>query len=425
MNITALTIENVKRIRVAEITPDGHIQVISGRNAQGKTSVLDAIDLALSGGSASKAIVRPVREGSRRARVSVTLKAREGVEGEEDLDVVREWHNGKTTLKVQRKDGTAVTAPQGVLDALAPRLTFDPLAFTRLDAKSQRETLLGLVELPFKPAELEAKRKSLYDARTEVGRIIRQKEGEFEGRGNFRADLPKTEESIAVLLEEYRAAVAHNENVSGLARKLDYARNDEDRVEREIADLKARLADAEEELVSLHADTVALEDEIAKGAKPVDAEEIKERMDTLEARNRTIRENVAVGILKKELDKLRDEKDGISDALEDLDKEKADGLAAAAFPVEGLGFDEDGVTYNGIPFSQASSAEQIRVSLAMGMAGNPGLRVLMIRDGSLLDAANLKTIADMAEAHEFQVWIERVSDESGEGIEIEDGEVVA
>ena len=76
-----------------------------------------------------------------------------------------------------------------------------------------------------------------------------------------------------------------------------------------------------------------------------------------------------------------------------------------------------------MPFSQASASEQIRVSLAMAMALNPKLRVIRILDGSLLDAENLALIAEMATEHDFQVWIERVSDTSGVGVVIEDGQV--
>ena len=43
------------------------------------------------------------------------------------------------------------------------------------------------------------------------------------------------------------------------------------------------------------------------------------------------------------------------------------------------------ITYNGVPLSEASTAEQIRVSTAIGMADKPELRFLLIRDGSLLD----------------------------------------
>jgi len=108
-----------------------------------------------------------------------------------------------------------------------------------------------------------------------------------------------------------------------------------------------------------------------------------------------------------------------------LDKTKAAALAKAKFPVDGLGFDDSGVTYQNVPFDQASSAEQIRVSLGMAIALNPKLRVIRILDGSLLDDDNLKMISDAAAEHDFQVWIERVGDNGSVGIVIEDGQVSA
>ena len=85
-------------------------------------------------------------------------------------------------------------------------------------------------------------------------------------------------------------------------------------------------------------------------------------------------------------------------------------MAEAAWPVDGLGFDESTgvVTFNGRPFSQASSAEQIRVSLAMGMSANAGLRTLFIRDGSLLDGDTMATIKQQVEAKGYQVFVEVV-----------------
>ena len=100
-------------------------------------------------------------------------------------------------------------------------------------------------------------------------------------------------------------------------------------------------------------------------------------------------------------------------------------VAAAHMPIEGLAFDDEGVTYNGLPFRQCSASEQLRVSVAMCMAVNPTVRVIRITDGSLLDSDSLALIAEMAGANDFQVWCE-VVDESGQlGITIEDGSVVA
>ncbi len=47
MKIVQLQAENVKRLKAVEISPEGHIVEITGRNGQGKSSVLDAIWWAL------------------------------------------------------------------------------------------------------------------------------------------------------------------------------------------------------------------------------------------------------------------------------------------------------------------------------------------------------------------------------------------
>ena len=92
-------------------------------------------------------------------------------------------------------------------------------------------------------------------------------------------------------------------------------------------------------------------------------------------------------------------------------------------PISGLGFDDDGVTYQGVPLKQASAAEQLRVSVAMAMALNPKVRVIRITDGSLLDSDNLALIEQMAADQDFQVWIERVDETGTVGVVIEDGQV--
>jgi hypothetical protein len=106
-----------------------------------------------------------------------------------------------------------------------------------------------------------------------------------------------------------------------------------------------------------------------------------------------------------------------------VDRQKAEALLAAKFPVEGLGFGDTGVTLNGLPLEQASGAEQLRVSLAMGIALNPKLRVMLIRDGSLLDETSLALVGQMAERADMQVWIEMVADRGAAGVVIEDGMV--
>jgi len=51
------------------------------------------------------------------------------------------------------------------------------------------------------------------------------------------------------------------------------------------------------------------------------------------------------------------------------------------------------------------------------------LRIVRVRDGSLLDEDSMKVLSDMAEKNDVQVWIERVDSSGRVGIVLEDGEV--
>jgi hypothetical protein len=89
-----------------------------------------------------------------------------------------------------------------------------------------------------------------------------------------------------------------------------------------------------------------------------------------------------------------------------------------------LSFNEErGVLLNGVPFSQASSARQLQAAVSIGLALNPKIRVILIRDGSLLDEDSMKLVSEMAEKNDAQIWVERVADGRPGCVVIEDGEI--
>jgi hypothetical protein len=112
----------------------------------------------------------------------------------------------------------------------------------------------------------------------------------------------------------------------------------------------------------------------------------------------------------RELQQYQAHAERLTSDIEDTDTEKAQRLAAAKFPVEGLGIsDAGGVTWNGLPFEQASTAVRTRVSVAIGFALNPKLKILLVRNGNDLDAKNLQLLADLAKEAGGQVWVERIA----------------
>ena len=401
MKIISLETTNYKRAKHVQIVPDpdGNLVIVAGKNGQGKSSVLDSIAAAL-GGANSKTTPKPIRDGEDRAEIVLET---------EDLTVTRVFTPSGSRLTLTSKDGAKYPKAQAKLDELVGKLSLDPLAFTLLDDKKQLQQLLDLVELPFNPEALEAERKQVFEERTAVNRRAKEFESALAQFGELPADLPTAEVSVAELLGEYRAAVDHNESYSRAHQRAENA-------QKRLDQLRAELAAAE------------LEQQEADGAyaahgAPVNLEAVQAKIDGAEETNRLVRKAKERGSLEFQYDATKDQAAKLTAKLEQIAKTKADGLAAAKFPVDGLGFTEDGVTYQGQPFKQASSAEQIRVSMAMAIALNPALRIIRISDGSLLDSDSLALVEKTAREHNFQIWIEMVEGDHENAFTIIDGEV--
>ncbi|GAA3289134.1 AAA family ATPase [Arthrobacter citreus] len=405
--IIKLEANNFKRLRAVEISPDGNLVVIAGRNGQGKTSVLDAITAAL-GGNNAKTLPRPIRDGEDKA--SIVLET-------EDLIVTRTFSGTTSKLTVKGKDGATFSKGQAKLDQLLGRLSLDPLAFTQLSDKEQLATLIDLVDLPFDPTKLEAERAKVFAERTDVNRRVKELQGQA-AQYTIPADVPAEEVSVSALLSQYREAQDAERGQRNDHDELRNAIQQVEAIDAQIQQLQAKRAEWIKDM-EVAAYTIAAHPELP------DLEAIQSQIDTAEQVNSNVRAAQGHRQIVERLTTLQGDAEFLTAQLAAIEKRKAEGLAAATFPVDGLGFDTDGVTYQSVPFKQASGAEQLRVSLAMAIALNPGLKVIRIADGSLLDSTNLQLIEEMAVANDYQVWIEMV-DESGDfGITIEDGSVAA
>lgn len=411
MKIVSLTAENFKRLKAVEITPDGNTVVIAGKNAQGKTSVLDAIWAAVGGRAGNKA-AKPIREGADEARVRVDLG---------DIVVTRTWKGDSSTLKVETAEGAAYKSPQSLLDSFIGRLSFDPLAFSLQDAKQQVADLLELVELPFDPDELARRRSEVFDQRTIVGRDGKAVKARLDA-----AEKPEEgveEKSVTEVLGRLRDARETVEERRRLEDNLEIAVETVEDQKRRVAALEEELRRGRASLANWEATVTERQKVLANADAAPDVAALEQELEGVEAHNQKAREAVEYRNLQQQVTESREQWDALTKQLAAIDKEKADGLAKAAFPVDGLGFDDSGVTFNDIPFAQASAAERLRVSMAMAIAMNPKLRVIRITDGSLLDSDNMALVESLAAANDFQVWVERVDESGTVGVLIEDGQV--
>lgn len=391
MKVISLTAENFKRLKAVEITPDGSVVVVAGRNAQGKSSVLDAIWAALAGKAAKGVAEDPVRHGETGARVRLDLG---------DIVVTRTWPaGGKSQLLVEATAGARFPSPQKVLDDLLGRFSFDPLAFAQAKPAEQRDILLDLVGLDLKAFDDE--RRGHYDDRTEANREVKRLEGHLSQMPATPASTPDEEVSADQLLDSVMEA-----------RRLDAEIQS-------LRDEHERLTAALQENVEAGRRAVQ-----ARAAIPEETSVLVQSLSTIEETNRAVRAKKERAATEQQLRQAREMSGILTKRIESVDERKAQAIRSAGLPVEGLGFSEDGVTLDGVPFSQSSAAERLRTSVAIAMAANPNIRVIRITDGSLLDSDNLRIIKEMATEHDFQVWLEVVDSTGTVGIQIEDGEVV-
>lgn len=416
MKIVKLTAEHFKRISAVEIVPTGDVVQITGANGSGKTSVLDAIYAAVAG--AGDLPKQPIHKGEESARIRLDLG---------DIIITRKFaEGGKTTLTVEAADGAKYPSPQRMLDSLVGSLTFDPLAFTRMAPAERSRELRRLVSLDVDVDTLQAQNNADFENRREVNRRHKEALGAASSV-LVPADLPDEPIDTEALLAQMQSGSEHNTAIARaqaaerehlakirqMAETVQYKRDQATRLLEEAAMLEEQM----------NAETQAMH-EAPKPGEPIDLSAIRQQIadakatnDGIEKRRTRVRHEEHAAVLKAEADAL-------TQAMEERKTAIRESMARATMPIAGLGFDEDGeVLFNGVPFDQASGAEQLRVSMAIAMAANPKLRVLRIKDGSLLDAQGMAIVAEMAKEHDYQFWIERVATERPVGIIMEDGTV--
>lgn len=415
--IVRLKVANVMRIKAAEVKPDGNLIVVGGKNGEGKTSLIQSIAMAL--GGADAAPPEPIRQGEERAEVVLEL---------EDLVITRTFTAKGSYLKVSAKDGAVYPGPQKILDKLVGKLTFDPLAFSRMPAKQQAETLRVLAALDFGSAD--AARAEYYAERTAVNREAKAAFSRADDAPRH-ADAPEVGVSITGLTDELeRAEVQNAQNAAHLERLKDIEA-DGAVLEKEVDMLGAKIRELQEEVDEHETMRAGLkarwtdQTKLVNSLKDIDTTAIKQGIREAEGVNRQVRENAARKALYEDFKAKDKQAAELTERMDKIDEDKAKALREAKLPIEGLGLSTAGVTFGGLPFEQCSSAEQLRISVAMGMAMNPDLRILMIRDGSLLDKDSRAQVAAMAKDGDYQIWLEVATDgPEGTSVYIEDGMIV-
>lgn len=445
MKILSLSAENIKKLVAVEIVPKGNVIELTGKNGSGKTSVLDCISWAFEG--LAKVQDKPIRNGETKAWIKLDLG---------DYIVERTF---KTTDKgdvtssitVTSKDGSVFKQPQTLLDAVFGQLSFDPLKFSRADKKEQVSLLESLVP-GFDFAKSRVEEQLAYDERTAANRnaknsslahmsfvdvpVPEPERVDIAGLTKQMAEASKQnterEKAIAAreisIRERYAEQARMLELITNCKEALAKNRDEVERMKKEIERLEIRIKQDEVNLHNNGEDLKIAQSllQMAHGIQvpePVSVDAIKQSLDAATAKNALHEKWVKKNEAKLAVDQFEKQSAALTETINSIQTARFNAVKNAGLPVQGLGFDVDGVNLNGIPFEQCSSGEQLRVSVALAMLSNPKLKVIRVNDGSLLDDDGLALLAKMADEQDYQVWLEKTSGDKTVGIYLEEGRI--
>ena len=271
MKILKLTIRDFLGIKEAVIAP-GKITVLAGKNGQGKTSILKAIEALFKGAPLSV-----VHQGTERAEIIAEM---------EDIRVSRVWTHKTTSVAVKDARGFVRPAPQGYLDGLFGNFAFNPLAFLLAEKKQRREILLKAMDVtatkeaivadagedvplpPSGPAlEMYGEaHKFFYSRRTEVNRRLKQKRAAAE---EVLKKLPEGYKPVEGIEE---AATANRQLISAVEAEFAGLEADRKAAER-AADTRTRLTDEIPGLEKQHKTLMATVEAIKETSTSIDEAE--------------------------------------------------------------------------------------------------------------------------------------------------------
>jgi hypothetical protein len=406
-HLKSVAVVNWKRAVDVGFELHSHAVELVGPNESGKSSTLDAIVAALAG--ARHVDPKPLTTGTESGWVTLDLG---------DLIIERSLTEKSAptggTLKVHVKGGGRKVG-QRELDALWGDFSFDPLAFSRMRPADQVGALQDLAgqafvnELSRIDEVIEAAKISRRDAKRDLdraGTVPNEPEPAVIDSAQALAELEALQARNA---EQDKADRARAQALLAVDQEEAKVRACQDRVD----ELRARLKVAEGELAAafdrrnqLHVAALTLPTGEPRKPTAALAARVAEAGATQEAHAHWQAAQKRLKALT-ELVALVAKLEGEVKALEGQRAEHAKTLGAK-LPVPGIAWTKAGVTVGGLPWDQLSSGERLVLSTRIGMATHPELRLMLIRDGSLLDETHFAALSKLAEEEDFDLLLETV-----------------
>ena len=419
MRINRILISNILGIRKREFKP-GTLTVISGGNAEGKSSLLQAVLQCFTGGHSPGLL----RRGAKLGEVELDL--------DNGAKISVRVTTTATTYSVTDASGEEVKAPRAYIEQLGDALAVDPSKLILAKPKELAAVLLEVMPVTFTQAELQAATgentwpiardmtldeasvliKQIYEARTTANRQVKEAETTVK---QLRVSLPEQDDQDwAARAIELRQTLTDSKQ----ARESDIAgidREKRDAIKQIEADEKAAIEKAriearqKTEQVNAIANTVRTEKDaeyepalLSIGKAVAEAEEKQRSHDKAQG----LRNSIA--IFEVNAKNARGEADHMTEALENLEELKRARLSE--LPIPGLEVRDGQVYSDGIPFERVNLAERTKLVFQIAAMRSGKLPFMVLDDAEKFDAETWTAFKAGALESGFQVIAARVGE---------------
>lgn len=377
MKINKLEIENVKRVKAVKIEPTANgLTIIGGKNNQGKTSVLDAIAWALGGD-----------------RYRPSQAQREGSVIPPNLHIV--MNNGLIVERRGKNSDLKVTDPNGkkagqqLLNEFVEQLALDLPKFMEATSREKAQTLLQIIGVGPRLADLERQEKELYNERTYIGRTADQKE-KYAKEQPYYPDVPSVPVSASELIRQQQEILAQNGENQRKRERRHQLEQEYQSVTEQIQALLAKQGQLEADL--------KIARETSEGLTDRSTAELEENISNIEEINRKVRANLDKDKAEEDAKGYREQYKRLTAQIEEIRSQKTDLLKEADLPLPGLGVEDGELVYHGQKWDNMSGSEQLKVSTAIVRRLNPECGFVLL---DKLEQMDLDTL------HEFGQWLEQ------------------
>lgn len=377
MKINKLEIENVKRVKAVKIEPTANgLTIIGGKNNQGKTSVLDAIAWALGGD-----------------RYRPSQAQREGSVIPPNLHIV--MNNGLIVERRGKNSDLKVTDPNGkkagqqLLNEFVEQLALDLPKFMEATSREKAQTLLQIIGVGPRLADLERQEKELYNERTYIGRTADQKE-KYAKEQPYYPEVPSVPVSASELIRQQQEILAQNGENQRKRERRHQLEQEYQSVTEQIQTLLAKQGQLEADL--------KIARETSEGLMDRSTAELEENISNIEEINRKVRANLDKDKAEEDAKGYREQYKRLTAQIEEVRNQKTDLLKEADLPLPGLGVEDGELVYHGQKWDNMSGSEQLKVSTAIVRRLNPECGFVLL---DKLEQMDLDTL------HEFGQWLEQ------------------